>query len=101
MRGRFLCPTFAHHVLHNYVLLGCKSVKIVSLPGRQTKKSMASNKFHALKDSDSDSDDEDSVFRSDADKLEKKANNLFFQAFAQNKLSHFLLRQLKKLPLQE
>ena len=70
MRGRFLCPTFAHHVSHNYVLLGCKSVKIVSLPGRQTK-SMASNKFHALEDSDSESDDEDSVFRSDADKLEK------------------------------
>ena len=62
---------------------------------------MASNKFHALKDSDSDSDDEDSVFRSDADKLEKKANNLFLQALLKTKLSHFLLRQLKKLPLQE
>ena len=55
--------------------------------------------FHALKDSDSDSDDEDSVLRCDADKHEK-ANNLFLQALLKTKLSHFLLRQPKKLPLQ-
>ena len=33
---------------------------------------MAANLYAALKDSDSDSDDEDSVFRSDKEKIEKK-----------------------------
>ena len=62
---------------------------------------MASNAFHALKDEDSDSDDEDSVFRSDADKLEKKANNLFLQAFAQTKLSFFCSGSQGNYPLSE
>ena len=67
---------------------------------RQTnQKRMASNAFHALKDSDSDSDDEDSVFRSDADKLEKKANNLFLQAFAQNQTFSFSAQAAKETTL--
>ena len=50
---------------------------------------MAANLYAALKDSDSDSDDEDSVFRSDKEKIEKKANNLFAQTFMQNQTFSF------------
>ena len=66
---------------------------------RQSQKSMASNTFHALEDSDSESDDEDSVFKSDADKLEKKANNLFLQAFAQNQTFSFSAQAAKETTL--